>query len=93
MRSGKSAKNELKPTVLHLRHDSDEEHGRTIAFMVSIDPRRIEKGNGPLEDEGAFSVHYWMEPSAFARILSQMITFATLASDEDVTIEIGEEWS
>ena len=94
MPSRKSAKNELKPTLLHLRFDPDDEHGLTFGLMISIDPRRIEKGNGPLGDEEAFSVQTWMKPSAFARLLSKLVKFGTLVGFEGqdtVTIEIDSE--
>lgn len=94
MPSNKSAKYGLKPTLFHLRFDPDDTHGRTIGLMISIDPRRLEQGNGPLGDENAFSVHTWMKPSAFARLLSKLVKFATITSFEDpepLTIEIDSE--
>lgn len=94
MPSRKHAKNDLRPTLFHLRFDPDDTHGLTIGLMISIDPRRLEEGNGSLGDENTFSVHTWMKPSAFARLLSQLVQFATLTSFEDpepVTIEIDSE--
>jgi hypothetical protein len=93
-RAGEEYKYE--PTIVHLKFDSEDENGLTIGLIVSTDPRVLEISLGEYGREAVtFNIYSHMSPAGFAKLLSELNTFATLIgtddADHDVSIRIDSE--
>jgi hypothetical protein len=93
-REGEEYKHE--PTIFHLTFDSEDQYGLTIGLIVSADPRVFEISGGSYGREAVtFNIYSHMSPAGFAKLLSELNTFATLIGtddfDHDVSIRIDAE--